>query len=300
MIHIYNKDKIEHIIVRTNHFINEHLLNYNKAIKRVICKGIIKKETIDNYRNFKNCTFSEYITLLQEFDKDEDYSELISVHNDFHKLTSELLSRYLTSKPISESLFNSLYFSHVTLINLLNEIIIKFDFTKNQLDKLTNSWNREIFRKFIEKEYYEIKRGKPSFSLVYFDIDHFKDINDNYGHNIGDYILKDLIKLIKNYLREYDTISRWGGDEFLILLPDTLLPEAIHIISRIKQIISQRKFICESIEISISCSFGISVGTLEKEVEDIINDADRLLYLAKEKGRNKIEFSEYEGELSPS
>lgn len=300
MMHIYNKDKIEHIIVRTNHFINEHLLNYNKAIKRVICKGIIKKETIDNYRNFKNCTFSEYITLLQEFDKDEDYSELISVHNDFHKLISELLSRYLTSKPISESLFNSLYFSHVTLINLLNEIIIKFDFTKNQLDKLTNSWNREIFRKFIEKEYYEMKRGKPSFSLVYFDIDHFKDINDNYGHNIGDYILKNLIKLIKNYLREYDTISRWGGDEFLILLPDTLLPEAIHIISRIKQIISQRKFICESIEISISCSFGISVGTLEKEVEDIINDADRLLYLAKEKGRNKIEFSEYEGELSPS
>lgn len=300
MVHIYSEDEIEHIIIKTNHFINEHLLNYNKAIKRIICKGSIKKETIDDYRNAKNCTFDEYIETLLKFDKNADCKDLISVHNDFHKLTAEVLSRYLTSRPISETLFNNLYFSHVTLINLLNEIINNFNFKKNQLDKLTNTWNREIFSKFIEREYLEMKRGKPTFSLVYFDVDHFKEINDNYNHNIGDFILRDLIKLIKSYLREYDSISRWGGDEFLILFPDTTLPEAVQVISRIKQIINRRNFIYEAKEINVSCSFGIAPGTLEKDIEKIIDEADSLLYLAKKNGRDRIEFSDYEGELSPS
>ena len=301
MEHIYSEEEIEYIIVKTNHFINEHTLNYNKAIKRIICKSTIRKETIDNFRNLKNCTFNEYIALISKLDKKHEYIELISVHDDFHKLISELLSRYLMSKPISETLFNNLYFSHVTLLNLLYEIIEKFDSTKNQMDKLTDTWNRNIFIKFIDREYLEMKRGKESFCLAYFGIDQFENINEEYNHDVGDFILKDLIKLIKNCLREYDSMSRWAGAEFIILLPDASLTESIEIINKIKDIINQKNFIYESNQINLTCSFGISIATLEKNVEEIINEASRLLYLAKSKGKDMIEVSSTKvGEISPT
>jgi len=287
-VHIYTEEEIEDIIIKINHFINEHLLNYNRAIKRIVCKGIITKETIDDYRTFKNCSFHEYIDFLKKFDNKDNYSEIIKIHHLFHTLISEVLSKYSTNKAISEKLFNSLYYTHSTLINLLNDIIAKLDFTKNQLDKLTETWNREIFIKFIEKEYLQMKKGGKAFSLVYFDIDNFKEFNDTYSHNTGDEVLKELIKIIKNYLREYDSIARWGGVEFLILLPDTEINVALPIIERIKKIVDNRTFYFDLNEIKLSCSFGISEANLDNTIDEIINNTDTLLYKAKKSGRNMI------------
>lgn len=149
--------------------------------------------------------------------------------------------------------------------------------------------NREIFIEFLEKEYLEVKRGKKVFSLVYFDIDFFKFINDTYSHASGDYIIKELINLIKYNLREYDSISRWGGDEFLILLPNTFLEEALFIIDRIKNKINEKIFIFNSLEIKITCSFGIAEATKNETISEIINNADKLLYKSKNLGRNRIE-----------
>jgi diguanylate cyclase (GGDEF)-like protein len=287
--HIFTEEEIEDIIVKTNHFMNEHLLNYHRAIKRIVCKGLIKKETIDDYRTLKNCSFPAYVDFLKKSDPKTDYSEIIDIHHLFHQLVSEILSKYSTNQAISEKLFNSLYFTHSNLLNLLNDIISKFDFTKNQLDNLTKTWNRGIFMKFIEKEYSKIKRGGETFSLAYFDIDNFKKINDTYSHNIGDNILRESIHIIKNYLREYDSIARWGGDEFLILFPSTKSNVAFSIIERIKNIIDNRTFYFDLVEIKISCSFGISEANLDNTIEEIIDEADTLLYKAKELGKNRIE-----------
>jgi diguanylate cyclase (GGDEF)-like protein len=288
-MHIFTEEEIESIIVKTNHFMNEHLLNYNKAIKRIVCKGIIKKETIDDYRTLKNCSFPIYIDSLEKFDPKTDYSEIVDIHNLFHQLISEILSKYSTNQAINEKLFNSLYFTHSTLLNLLDGIAKKFDFTKNQLDSLTKTWNRGIFLRFIEKEYSGMKRGKEPFSLVYFDIDNFKRINDTYSHDIGDNILKESIAVIKNYLREYDSIARWGGDEFLILFPSTKLNITLSIIERIRNILDNRVFHFGLDEIKISCSFGISEANLDNSIEEIIDEADKLLHNAKKLGKNRIE-----------
>jgi len=289
--HIYSKDEIKHIIVKTNHFINEHILSYNKAIKRIICNGSISKDTIESFRSFKNCSFDEYIDLISRHDKKYEYIELISVHDDFHELISEMLSRHLSSRPISENLSNDLYFCHVTLLNILHGIIDKLDSTKSQLDKLTNTWNREIFIKFIDREYLEVKKGKASFCLTYFCIDQFREINEEYNYNIGDAILKELILLVKNCLREYDSISRWTGAEFLILFPDTSLESAVELIEKIKQMINQKIFVFDSKEIQLSCSFGITLSSIDKDVKSTIDEAINLLYSAKSKGKNQIETS---------
>jgi diguanylate cyclase len=140
-------------------------------------------------------------------------------------------------------------------------------------------WN--LFKKSILK-------GKSVFSLIYFDIDNFKNINDNYSHSTGDYVLKELIHITKAYLREYDSISRWGGDEFLILLPNTSLKNAYILTERIKSIIINHDFYYHSLKLNITCSFGIVEASLNKSINEIINKADELLYKSKKLGRNRI------------
>lgn len=285
-IHICSENEIEKIILKTNQFIREHSLNYNRAIKKIICK---KNVDLNEYKNLNNCSFEKYINFLSKLDSTINHIELVKIHKNFHKFINQTLSDYSKGEAISEKLFNDLYSNHIKLLDLLNEIVFRFDFTRNQLDKLTGTWNREIFIEFLEKEYLEVKRGKKVFSLVYFDIDFFKFINDTYSHASGDYILKELIELIKNNLRMYDSISRWGGDEFLILLPNTFLEEALFIIDRIKNKINKKIFIFNSLEIKITCSFGIAEATKNETISEIINNADKLLYKSKNLGRNRIE-----------
>ncbi|MDN5099352.1 GGDEF domain-containing protein [Aliarcobacter butzleri] len=135
---------------------------------------------------------------------------MINTHEYFHKLLNKTLMNYINNKTIKEKLFDDLYIRHKDFINELDNIIFKYNFRKNQLDKLTLAWNREIFLELLEKEYFLMKREEASFSLVYFDIDFFKNINDTYFHDFGDFILKELIKYIKTKLRKYDSICRWG------------------------------------------------------------------------------------------
>lgn len=285
-IHIYTKKEIEDVISKSNKFIFKCSFIYNSTIRKIICKKKIRKEIIKKYTNY---SFRKFIQFISEIDSQKDYYELIKTHKQFHFLINNALTDHIENKIITEELFDNLHLNYQKLIDSLNEIIFRFDFTRNQLDKLTGAWNREIFFEFLEKEYSEMKRGDKAFCLVYFDIDFFKFINDTYSHSSGDFILKELIKLIKNNLREYDSISRWGGDEFLILLPNTSIKEALFIINRIKEIINQKIFIINSFEIKITCSFGIAEATLEKSINEVINKADELLYTSKRLGRNKIE-----------
>lgn len=285
-IHIYTKKEIEDVISKSNKFIFKCSFIYNSTIRKIICKKKIRKEIIKKYTNY---SFRKFIQFISEIDSQKDYYELIKTHKQFHFLINNALTDHIENKIITEELFDNLHLNYQKLIDSLNEIIFRFDFTRNQLDKLTGAWNREIFFEFLEKEYSEMKRGDKAFCLVYFDIDFLKFINDTYSHSSGDFILKELIKLIKNNLREYDSISRWGGDEFLILLPNTSIKEALFIINRIKEIINQKIFITNSFEIKITCSFGIAEATLEKSINEVINKADELLYTSKRLGRNKIE-----------
>lgn len=288
-IYVYSESEIENIIFKTKQLIDEHSFFYNNLLKKIICKLQIKEININEYLDLKNCPFDNFIKSFPNINIEEIFEELLKTHNNFHKLLNEMLINYVNQKTIQEELFDNLYIKHKELINLLDNIISKYTFRKNQLDKLTLAWNREIFLEFIEKEYFSMKRYEGNFSLVYFDIDFFKKINDTYFHDFGDFILKELISFIKENLRKYDSICRWGGDEFLILLPKTSLEEANDIIYRIKVKIDKKSFILGTNNVNITCSFGIVEATLKESIQDTINRADKLLYKAKKLGKNRIE-----------
>jgi len=158
-------------------------------------------------------------------------------------------------------------------------------------DPLTELFNRRHFTTTIEKEFSRTARFLSPTSCLIIDIDYFKKVNDEYGHNAGDQVLKEIAKIIQSCMRNIDTIARWGGEEFIALLPETGKPNALQAAQRILEAISGHKF--SGIPNKITVSIGVasvpepSVDTAEK----LIHAADLALYEAKAKGRNRIEVS---------
>lgn len=157
-------------------------------------------------------------------------------------------------------------------------------------DELTGAYTRKFFAKRFEEEKQREARQNTHFSIAFLDFDYFKQINDTYGHIFGDEILKGFVEIIKTNLRQYDEVFRFGGDEFLILFPETTGTEAYKIIERIRKSAQERKFSPTegNKEIMVSFSAGIAMmNKMDLSMTDLIKAADEALYIAKENGRNQ-------------
>jgi diguanylate cyclase (GGDEF)-like protein len=159
-------------------------------------------------------------------------------------------------------------------------------------DPLTGLANRRMMIDRIRQEVLRFKRSNRPFSLVLGDIDHFKSINDTYGHDCGDYTLTTLGRLFVSILREEDIISRWGGEEFMFLLKETDRSGAITAMEKIRKTVSEHIFTFDGQDFSLSMTFGISqYDDKEKDIEHYIRKADQSLYQGKQSGRNTIVLS---------
>lgn len=157
-------------------------------------------------------------------------------------------------------------------------------------DYLTGLPNRFFILQILNEEMERAKRDGYPLSVGVIDIDHFKEINDNLGHLTGDEVLKEVAKRIRSSLRVYDQIGRWGGEEFLIVIP---LKEgnAESIGERLRKVVGEHPVIGENFSIHLTISLGIAVVPPENNVslERVLKEADNLLYRAKKKGRNRVE-----------
>jgi two-component system, cell cycle response regulator len=154
-----------------------------------------------------------------------------------------------------------------------------------QIDGLTGLYNRNYFHNKLLEE----MSFNKILSLVILDLDYFKKINDVYGHLVGDKLLQHVAQTIKNNLRSKDVLARFGGEEFILLLPANDLNTAYLIADRIRKLIEATAFyIGEQKEISITASFGVAMQLENELPESLIDRADKALYIAKETGRNKV------------
>ena len=157
----------------------------------------------------------------------------------------------------------------------------------NIKDHLTQLYNRRYLDKLLAKIHEEsVKRGIP-FSVIMLDIDHFKKINDDYGHDKGDEVLKTFAEILARTIRTEDYAARFGGEEFMVLLVNSVLTDAVMIAFRIKTAIAKEK-IKDVGYIAVSMGVIEADGKLDENVEDIVRHVDELLYAAKEGGRNRI------------
>lgn len=154
-------------------------------------------------------------------------------------------------------------------------------------DALTNLFNRKSFNDLLQREVATFNRNKHDLSMVMIDLDHFKDVNDRFGHDVGDAVLIDLAKILHEVSRPRDLPCRWGGEEFAWLLPETSLEQATIAAERLRRAIESHDFDKAG---KITASLGISVARQdEKDGEALCKRADQALYKAKENGRNRVE-----------
>ena len=151
-------------------------------------------------------------------------------------------------------------------------------------DILTGLRNRQFFNQRVHEELERFKRYETKLSLLMIDIDHFKRINDTYGHAIGDEVLKKVSSELQNQLRKVDLVARWGGEEFIALLPETEIVEAVSVAEKLREKIEM--LIHENNEV-VTISIGISMLEESESIDSWINRADKALYHAKKQGRNR-------------
>jgi diguanylate cyclase (GGDEF)-like protein len=169
----------------------------------------------------------------------------------------------------------------------LEEAVEKLTLLSTQ-DTLTGLKNRRYFSERASAQWHEYKRHNHTFSLLIIDIDHFKRINDNYGHQAGDIVLTKVARILEDNLRESDVISRWGGEEFLILLPSLSLKEAYWVAEKLRKCIAETSIAISRNEINVSITCGVADITDYDSIEACIYAVDKKLYRGKESGRNAV------------
>lgn len=155
-----------------------------------------------------------------------------------------------------------------------------------QTDYLTNIYNRNKFDNILEYECKKFERYKENFCLIFIDIDHFKQINDQFGHDVGDSVLVELSSVISQNIRTSDTFARWGGEEFVLLLSQTTLTHSKRIANKLRKLVEFFEF--ETVG-NITVSMGLVEYDTTYSVEEFIKRADNALYKAKKNGRNRVE-----------
>ena len=140
----------------------------------------------------------------------------------------------------------------------------------------------------MEAEYQRYLRNSRAFSVLLMDIDLFKSVNDNYGHQVGDETIVMVAKTLQEQSRKVDTLSRWGGEEYLVLLPETDTPEAVQTANRIRKTIASTPIKTQGRSITATISVGVATIQGAESVDRLLQRADEALYRAKTLGRNKV------------
>lgn len=157
-------------------------------------------------------------------------------------------------------------------------------------DELTHVFNRRYFMKLAEHELERAKRYHHALSIIIFDIDNFKNVNDNYGHLCGDAVLRELSSTCQIILRQCDVFARFGGEEFILLLPETDNASALNVANRLCQLVANHVVEYKNAQIRVTISVGVTTfDPVIDTLDDLLNRADQALYQAKRLGKNRLE-----------
>lgn len=181
-----------------------------------------------------------------------------------------------------------------------NEGLLRFAFT----DYLTGLRTRGYFEQQLELEFKRAERKQQKFSLLMIDIDHFKQLNDTFGHHVGDQVLREIAAILMRDLREVDTVARYGGEEFVMILPETTEAGAVYVAQRLRRAVEQAQFLSDSPHAVQHLTISIGIAVFDRDAHfkrDLIEFADAALYAAKHAGRNRVVcYSEVNGQQKVS
>jgi diguanylate cyclase (GGDEF)-like protein len=266
-------------------YLNKAFLNFtgNKSIED-FTSGI---NLIDRYfiqsddYFYKDRLFNDWIDDVIN-DTDKEYKVLMASE---HRLKEKGKIYLLKAKKIPDVFINNRYllsFTDITIIESERQLY----FELAMKDPLTDIYNRLKFFDALNDQVMRSQRYGHKLSLIIFDIDFFKNVNDTYGHPAGDYVLRTIADIVKSNIRKPDVFARYGGEEFVILLPDTKIDGAIDVAEKLREEIESYKFNEVG---SVTCSLGVSELDIGQDADILIKNADQALYIAKQQGRNQVQ-----------
>ena len=245
--------------------------------------GYLKCDFGKWYRD-QTSTYSRY---------DDDFLLINKAHQEMHDIARVLALKSKLDDPITKEDYDVLSDKEQELTTLLLKLKDKIYENMSKMDFLTGVPTRQPFFQTLSKEHARALRKGESCVVALIDLDNLKNVNDTYGHLSGDKVLKDAAKYLTHNLRKYDSICRYGGDEFLICIPQTTPDTAREIITRLQMGLPSLPItLDEGIVVNITACAGAAVMATEQSVDDVIARADEALYNAKRKGKNQISFFE--------
>lgn len=230
---------------------------------------VCRRIALERSQSQKYC----YIILVTSKDKDDEISEGFLAGAD----------DYIT-RPFNRNELRMRLSVGVRIVQMQRDLLKLLHW-----DPLTNALNRRAALERLDEEIKRATRSQSPLSIAMLDIDHFKQINDTHGHLVGDMVLKEVVTRIFHSVSSYDLIGRYGGDEFILLFPDTKVADATLICNHIQNSFTQNPIISADLKLFVTVSIGVTSQNNESDLADtLIHHADNALYKAKRQGRNQV------------
>lgn len=294
-----NKLRLNHIALMPD---KKFMVHYESHIQWILnlIEYIHQNEFDDNYPelNPNHCAFGQWMhsTTASYLLTTSHFKVIDKLHINLHDLAANVINYCKNKEHRPATLIHLMQRIDSYSLEIGNEIAFLNEIEESAKDPLTHLLTRRLFNKIILNILDISKATGREFSLMMCDLDHFKSINDTYGHGIGDKVLKHFAGLLEQTLRKSDYIFRFGGEEFMILLPMTDKEEALRVAQKVCKTTALSELVIED----ISLRYTVSIGTIDilidntteidqETIDRYVNQVDEKLYLAKERGRNRAE-----------
>ena len=282
--------ELEDILSVLNQAINNHRVWFNSLHTSIVCHQPFSSDIL-NEAAHTQCQFGKWyygdgsnpVRLFKE------YAALESVHKFMHDNARELAKLSGSDKPIPVEAYQTFLKNQRHLIDLLTDlrdILIEHQYC---FDSLTGAINRKAISLLLDHSFENMQRYSQFYSVAMIDIDNFKAVNDTYGHSIGDQVLKHISVFLMNNLRRSDCVGRYGGEEFLIIMPEANIDAAHEVLEKARNDLANSGIIVDGISLHVTFSAGMSqVLDGDDDAWLAVKRADTALYDAKKSGRDRI------------
>ena len=287
-LNIIDHEELQEIIYKLDQALYNHQQWYDSIIRTMTCRSPADKRDI-RVNAHKECRFGQwyYESAPKKLRKHPGFKALSKEHQLMHKAATKLLITIEHGSTVSSYDFDQ-------FANCLEKVRLELSTLKRELcellynrDALTGAINRVNMLPFLRDQQELVKRTNQECCISMMDLDHFKQINDEYGHTAGDFVLTGITHYLIQNLRLFDKIFRVGGEEFLLCLANVTMKQAYEMIERLRKGVAKTAIsISKNKLVSVTASFGLDSITKDVSVEQSIRHADQALYKAKKEGRN--------------